>query len=258
MGDIHGEIAKLRRALDLIRKDGGAEARIVFVGDFADRGPDTRAVLDRLIEGRAAGLPWHFLKGNHDRLFRNFLIEGVDTDEAMVSGLSWLNPRLGGDKTLASYGLEGVPEIARPRSGRPERLVHFSTPDEKLRIRDLVAAARERVPAEHVDFLEDLPLTYRDEGLFFCHAGIRPGVPLDEQVEDDLIWIRRPFHDSTADHGALIVHGHTPIDYPRHFGNRVDIDSGAAFGKPLVPVVFEGDKAFALDEDGRRPLNPDE
>ncbi|MGR3542393.1 MAG: serine/threonine protein phosphatase, partial [Hasllibacter sp.] len=106
------------------------------------------------------------------------------------------------------------------------------------------------------DWIAGLPVTREEGDLLFVHAGIRPGVPLREQDEEDLVWIRRGFLDHDRPFGRLVVHGHTPLDAPTHFGNRIGIDSSAAFGMPLVPVAFEGTEAFALDEGGRVPLRP--
>ena len=92
--------------------------------------------------------------------------------------------------------------------------------------------------------------------LFFAHAGIQPGVPLADQVEHDLIWIRKEFHVDTRDHGKLIVHGHTPVEQATHYGNRINIDAGAGYGRPLVAVVFEGRACWQLTDEGRVALTP--
>lgn len=90
----------------------------------------------------------------------------------------------------------------------------------------------------------------------FVHAGVRPGVPLDAQVEDDLVWIRSPFLEDTRNHGALIVHGHTALDAATHHGNRVNLDTGAGYGRPITAAIFEGRDAFILTDEGRVPLRP--
>lgn len=256
IGDIHGQRLMLDQALELIFEDGGPEAEIVFVGDYTDRGPDSRGVLDRLIEGRNAGLPWRFLKGNHDRMFHDYIVMGQEHDANVSSGLSWMNPRLGGTTTLASYGLGGSPQFLRDVNGGHETLASYGVDAAPLGPQETVSAARQAVPDAHVQFLATLPLSYRTEQLFFCHAGVRPGVPLDEQTEDDLIWIRKPFHEHQGSFGPLIVHGHTPVDGIQHFGNRVDIDTGAGYGHPLIPTVFEGRECFALTDAGRAAITP--
>ena len=92
--------------------------------------------------------------------------------------------------------------------------------------------------------------------MLFVHAGIRPGVALQDQTEDDLIWIRQEFHNDTRSHPWLVVHGHTPVTQATHYGNRVNLDAGAAYGKPLAVAVFEGTSCWQLTEDGRHPLTP--
>ncbi len=235
IGDIHGQLNELMRVLDLIAADGGPQAEVVFIGDYTDRGPSSMAVLDLLIEGRAAGKPWICLKGNHDRMFSWFL-QDYPRHEALLSiDLHWLHPRLGGDTTLASYGID------------------FKTTDRQIAVH---AKARETVPQRHRDFLEALPLCHETDDLFFAHAGIRPGVPLDRQVEQDLLWIRKEFHIAPGDHPKLIVHGHTPVKQATHYGNRINIDAGAGYGNPLAAVVFEGRDCWQLTDQGRQPLRP--
>jgi serine/threonine protein phosphatase 1 len=235
VGDIHGQAEELDRVLSLIEADGGTDARVVFLGDYTDRGPDSQGVLDRLIEGRAAGRNWTFLMGNHDRMFRLFLQSPPQEDPHMMVELYWLHPRLGGDTTLSSYG---VP-VAGTR-----------------RVKDVHADALEAVPEAHMAFLEELELSFETEGLFFCHAGIRPGVPLAAQSEEDLIWIRTEFHEVSTAHPKLIVHGHTPVQAATHYGNRVNLDTGAGYGRPLAACVFEAERCFLLGPDGRAALEP--
>jgi serine/threonine protein phosphatase 1 len=112
------------------------------------------------------------------------------------------------------------------------------------------------VPDAHRAFLAGLPTHLHRGEVFFVHAGIRPGVPLAAQVEDDMTWIRGRFLDDLRDHGALIVHGHTPVERATHYGNRLNIDSGAAYGGPLSAVVIEGRKVWELTDSGRVRLPP--
>lgn len=237
IGDIHGHLSELERAHRLIRADrdrvGDGDAPVVHVGDLCDRGPDTRGVIDLLMAGIGRGAPWVVLKGNHDRMMARFLDPVPRRDHRLREGLFWLHPSLGGKQTLASYGID---------TGTDAEAIH--------------RAARDRVPQAHRAFVETLPTSYRLGDIFFCHAGVRPGVPLDHQVEDDLIWIRREFLDSTADHGALVVHGHTPVEVVSHYGNRLNIDTGAGYGDPLSAVVLEGRRAWLLTEEGRVRVDP--
>lgn len=240
IGDIHGYLGELGRAHALIAADkqrmSVAAAPVVHIGDLCDRGPDTRGVIDFLLAGLGRGEPWLTLLGNHDRIMKRFLQDPSWIDPHLPVGIHWFDPRMGGEATLASYGIE---------IGRNERL------------EDLHARVRDAVPQTHLAFLESLPTKVVVNGILFVHAGIRPGVPLAEQSENDLVWIRQPFLMSTDDHGMLVVHGHTPVDVPSHHGNRLNIDTGAGYGKPLVPVVIEGSKVWALTEDGRVPLGED-
>ncbi|RYH04062.1 serine/threonine protein phosphatase [Salipiger sp. IMCC34102] len=257
LGDIHGQKAMLDRAFALIAADGGADAPHVFLGDYVDRGPDSHGVIEALIAGRDAGRDWTFIKGNHDRMFLRFVEEGETHDAAIKSGLSWLNPRLGGPQTLASYGVNttGPGRYVRDERDR-ESLVSMPTDRGDVTLQELVSLARDAVPETHRQFLATCPLTHQAEEHLFVHAGLRPGVALAEQVEDDLVWIRDGWLDSTVDHGQVVVHGHTALDAPTHFGNRIDLDAGAGYGKPLIPAVLDDGKWFTLTDAGRVPLTP--
>jgi len=233
IGDIHGQAEMLEEALARIEADGGPDAPVVFLGDYVDRGPDSRKVLDILIAGQRVGRPWVMLKGNHDRYLTRFLQDMRITDPRASAGLSWLDPRLGGDKTLASYGVNAA-------DGMP--------------LEPIFEAARAAVPQAHVDFLEHLPLLHQTEDKVFVHAGIVPGVPLEDQQEEDLLWIRAPFLDHRESFGPLIIHGHTVLDYPEHRGNRVNLDGGAGRFRPLYPAVFEGCSCWLLTAGGRKAL----
>ncbi len=233
IGDIHGQHEMLLDALTRIEADGGAEAPVVFLGDLVDRGPDSRAVIDTLISGIEQGRDWTVLLGNHDRMFLDFLDSGA-MDNAMVSsGLGWLNERLGGAETLASYGL-----------------------DPSLPAKSLLKAAARAVPREHRAFLADRPLYLERGPHLFVHAGIRPGLPLEAQSEDDLIWIREPFLSHSEPFDWLVIHGHTAQQLPRHYGNRINLDSGAGWGRPLTAAAIEATRAWVLGDDGRLPLLP--
>lgn len=234
IGDIHGQLSELDRALARIERDGGADAQVVFVGDYVDRGPDSRKVIDRLLAGLAEGRNWTCLKGNHDRFFERFLAEPEPQhDPHLLVGYHWFHKALGGTETIASYGV--------------------TIPD-GIRQSDLAKHVRDVVPDAHKAFLRSLELSHRIGDLFFAHAGIRPGVPLADQVENDLVWIRREFLDDYSDHGALVVHGHTPVHHPELYNNRLAIDTGAGYGRELVPVVIESEDVFALTARGRQRL----
>ena len=217
IGDIHGQADMLDEALSFIHDDADSGAPVVFVGDYIDRGPDSRAVLDTLIEGQAEGEPWVCLMGNHDRYLLRFLDNPDYRDPRTSRNLHYLDDPIGGRATLASYGVDADP---------------------RRKLADIHADAVQAVPPAHRAFLAGLPLTHQTGAQFFAHAGIRPGVPLDQQTEDDLLWIRAEFLNDPRDHGPLIVHGHTPQACPVHHGNRLNLDGGAGYGRPLCPAVL--------------------
>lgn len=255
IGDVHGYSGQLDRALKLIEDDGGPDAPIVFVGDLVDRGPDSRGVIERLIGGIAAGKPWTVIKGNHDRMFERFVSEAVSGDDMVLSGKGWLHHRLGGNTTLASY--LDLPGFAHPDGGGIDTLSRVGldpVPDALLT--ELARAACDQVPDDHLAFISRLPLWHRTGDLLFVHAGIRPGIPIDGQDEDDLLWIRDEFLLDTRDHGPLVVHGHTALDHPTAYPNRVNLDGGAGYGRPLHPAVFAGRRCALLTEHGQMPLVP--
>lgn len=233
IGDIHGQIGMLRAAHTRIAADrartGDMAAPVVHLGDLTDRGPDSKGVIQLLIDGVAQGEPWLTVKGNHDRMFAGFVEDRDYHDPCLRTELTWLHPLLGGIETLASYGVnEGTPH------------------DEVQRA----------VPEAHKRFLADMPLMHRFGEVAFVHAGVMPGVALADQIEDNLLWIRGAFHAETQPFEALIVHGHTPVKVATHYGNRINLDTGAGYGDPLTAVVFEGRDCWVLSGDGRVPLVP--
>ncbi len=237
IGDIHGHLDLLKRAHERIAKDMAVygAAPVIHLGDLEDRGPDSRGVIDWLMQGMAAGEDWVVLKGNHDRLFTQYMLDPWWGDPFLSQPYNWMHPAVGGARTLHSYGV-------RSAGDRPVEPVHRE--------------ALDKVDPAHLAFLESRPTSLRRGDVLFVHAGIRPGVALEAQVEDDLLWIRRGFLEDRRDHGPLIVHGHTALDQATHFGNRVDIDSSAAYGGPLTAIAIEGRDVFVLTDDGRVPLLP--
>jgi serine/threonine protein phosphatase 1 len=235
VGDIHGQRAMLEDALALIEADGGRDARVVFLGDYVDRGPDSAGVLETLAQGRAAGRDWICLMGNHDRMMRHFLEELPRSDPYMLVTHSWFHPNIGGRETLASYDL------------------HV---DDSTRLFQVHTQAQDAIPDRHKQFLDDLDIYHETDDLLFVHAGIRPGIPLADQTEDDMVWIRGEFHRDTRAYPWLVVHGHTPVDEATHYGNRINLDTGAGYGRPLSVAVFEGRECSLLTPRGRKLLRP--
>ena len=154
-------------------------------------------------------------------------------DDAARVYLSFHHPAIGGTETIASYGVY--------------------LPD-RIRKADLADLLHAEVPDTHKAFLRALKTSHHEDGLFFAHAGIRPGVPLDQQVENDLLWIRQEFHSDKRNHGSIVVHGHTPVDAPERYANRINLDTGAGYGRPLTVAVFEGDEVFRLTDAGRERI----
>lgn len=237
IGDIHGYLNELERAHRLIAEDRARvkdqNAPVVHVGDLCDRGPDTRGVIEFLLAGRERGENWVSLMGNHDRLFGWFLETPPRPDPHLIAGWTYFSDGVGGVETLRSYGIE---------IGRRERLKSVHT-------RALAA-----VPTAHREFVQNLPTSFETDEQIFVHAGIRPGIPMALQDEEDLLWIRREFHDDPREHGKLVVHGHTPVEQVTHYGNRLNIDTGAGYGRPISAVAIEGRKAWLLTESGRVPV----
>lgn len=233
IGDVHGHLDKLIATHERIARDlkarPAADFAIVHIGDYVDRGPDSRGVIGYLAEREAEGAGDVNLLGNHDRMFLRYLEAPGGRDERLRHELWWLHARLGGTDTLRSYGLKLPDGATETRGAR------------------LHQEAREAVPATHLSFLTGLRTSWRAGDWFFAHAGVAPGVPLDRQTEDDLIWIRDPFLESRADHGPTVIHGHTPVERVEDHGNRIAIDTGAAYGGPLSCVVLDGASAHVLD-----------
>ena len=233
IGDVHGQLEMLQSVHARIEWDlrdrPCAGHAILHIGDYTDRGAESSGVIDYLIAAGASGAPHINLLGNHDRMFRLFLETPGGRDYKLRRELSWLHDRLGGRATLLSYGLD-LPDEAQFSDGA-----------------EYHAAAVGAVPRTHIAFLQNLRDSYRWGDWFFAHAGVLPGVSLIAQDEDDLIWIRGPFLDSKRDHGATIVHGHTPVDHVEDHGNRIAIDTGAGYGNPISCIVIEGASVRILD-----------
>ncbi|WP_265502223.1 metallophosphoesterase [Paracoccus beibuensis] len=232
IGDIHGQLELLKAAHRRIFDDGGPDAPIAHVGDLIDRGPDSRGVVDYLLRGRDAGRPWVVMRGNHDRFLPAFIDRPDWIDPGLSSRQHWVDhPGLGAAATLQSYDID--PD--QPRDA-------------------LLEATRAAVPRAHADFLASLPLWFLHPLALIVHAGVRPGIDLRDQAEDDLVWIRKPFLESDADFGPLLVHGHTALERPALYRNRLNLDGGAAYGRPLSSVVIEDGAVHLLTDEGRVPM----
>ena len=219
IGDIHGRLDLLTEMHDMILEDAMWHAAprqvVIYLGDYVDRGPDSAGVLDLLLDRPLAGFEIVYLLGNHEDSLVRFL------DDIGV-GPAWL--RYGGVATLASYGV-GVQSDAA---------------SEETELLRLQAVAQRSVPQRHLDFMASMALMHVEGGYAFVHAGLRPGVSFDRQARDDLLWIRDEFLHSRADHGKIVVHGHTITDSPDVQANRIGIDTGAFFSDRLTCLVLDG------------------
>ena len=230
IGDVHGRLDLLDVLLERVEADirGREPARnfIVFLGDLIDRGPASAEVVERLRTFESAEARLVFISGNHEEV----LLRLLRGETGLIR--DWL--RFGGEECAQSYGIDPT----TLKRAEPARAIEI---------------LRENVPAEHRDFLSSFADTFRIGDYLFVHAGLRPGVPLAEQSQADLRWIRHPFLESGDDHGAVIVHGHTisgDVDV-RH--NRIGLDTGAYRTGVLTAMGLEGRERWYLQtcpEDG--------
>jgi len=208
IGDIHGSLESLERLLDKINLDLTVD-RLLFVGDYIDRGPRSKGVVDYIIRLKDQAPPGQIicLKGNHEAMFLDFLAGGQ------------------GDMFLFNGGLATLEDYWGD---------------------DWVGQDRESLtlPPDHAQFFQDLELYYEMPDYIFVHGGLKPGVPLDEQVEDDLLWIRGEFITSEADFGRRVIFGHTPFKKPLLMPNKIGIDTGAVYGNFLTALKLPGEEFF--------------
>jgi serine/threonine protein phosphatase 1 len=221
-GDIHGRADLLEKMFTVIDADlsrSPPERPIeVYLGDYVDRGPYSRETLDLLIE-RSRSHETVCLRGNHEAYYLDVL-----RDPTKLS--AWR--QIGGLQTLMSYGIQ--PPL-------------HPNDDEQL---ELIRVLKATMPPDHLQFLQDLKPSFLCGDFFFVHAGIRPGIPLEEQQEHDLLWIRDEFLDSEEDFGKFIVHGHTPVREPDIRANRANIDTGAYATGNLTLLTIQGSSMLAV------------
>jgi serine/threonine protein phosphatase 1 len=216
IGDIHGRADLLTLLHDMITNDAAGYAgkmQLVYLGDYIDRGEQSREVVELLLGNSPVGIEPIFLMGNHEQTLLDFL-------EHPGTNASWLS--YGGLATLYSYNV---------RLGR----IPMSCDIEPLAIE-----LAENIPREHIDFFWACRESHSSGDYHFVHAGIRPGIAIDQQSKQDRLWIRQDFLFSDANHGAVIVHGHTISDEVEFQPNRIGLDTGAYFSGVLSCLVLEG------------------
>ncbi len=215
IGDIHGCVEEVDRLLDSLGP--GAEDTVCFLGDYVDRGPSSKAVIDRLIRLRGEGAHCVFLKGNHEDMFLAYLGYAGHYGESFL----WN----GGDATLESYGIDGL-------QGK---------------------AAAERLPASHREFLLGLQSMVQF-GRFLCvHAGVRPTRDLGDQIEEDLLWIREDFILVEHPFPCTVLYGHTPQRKPLiHLPFKVGLDTGLVYGNRLSCLELRERELIQIERRGRR------
>jgi len=223
IGDIHGRLDLFVELLDRIEVDNArrppASIDVVLLGDIIDRGPQSAQMVDMLMGLQNDLATLHVLKGNHE----SAMVEALSGNPGAMG--RWIAN--GGDAALRSWGIgEDLIDVADPAA-----------------LRAALAAA---VPAPVAAWLDGLPLSYRVGDYLFVHAGIRPGIPLDDQNPIDLMWIRADFLDSRADHGVMVVHGHTIRPEVETRRNRIGIDTGAYRTGKLTALGLEGASRWVL------------
>ncbi|WP_374574877.1 metallophosphoesterase family protein [Phenylobacterium sp.] len=236
VGDVHGRYDLLEPLMRTIAEDALESApqrqpMLVFLGDYVDRGPDSARVVDLVLDVEGSGaFEICALKGNHEEALLAFL-----NDPAF--GEVWFDH--GGAATLASYGVT-------PPAGRSDEAAWAAARD----------AFAERLPERHRRFYETLELMVTIGDYAFVHAGVRPGVPLERQVEKDLLWIRGDFLEARPTFDKVIVHGHTPTETPQVLPHRIGLDTGAYATGVLTAVRLDDQGQRVLQAAARRPGAP--
>ncbi|MCK9275226.1 MAG: serine/threonine protein phosphatase [Syntrophales bacterium] len=207
IGDIHGCLAKLEKMIRMIPFDHEND-RLVFIGDYIDRGPDSKGVVDYVITLRHYYEKVICLMGNHEQMLLDFVLHGIGRE------IYFLN---GGDATADSYGYIHEP-----------------------------AGIKIKIPPDHINFFTTLLPFYETDEYIFVHAGLRPGIPLSRQDFDDTIWIRNEFIQSNWDFGKIIIFGHTPARSPLLEFNKIGIDTGAVYGGKLTCIELPSRKIYQV------------
>ena len=238
VGDVHGRLDLLDDALSRIEADIDSRARaqniIVFLGDLIDRGPSSAQVIERVRTYRRPAVRTVFLSGNHEEV----LLRLLRGESRFLR--DWLS--FGGAQCARSYGIS-------------------STALKRMDPGQAVEVLRQKIPGHDQAFLESFVDTFRIGSYLFVHAGVRPGVPLSDQTQADLRWIRRPFLENDDDHGFVVVHGHTIAEQVDVRANRIGLDTGAYRSGVLTAMGLEGRERWFLQTEPERagagsPVDP--
>ncbi len=223
IGDVHGCLSELKSLENAIVTDALAfdmPKLIIMLGDYIDRGPELAHVLDHVLRPPPSGFQRICLTGNHEVAMLLYLDGRMPRD-------AWLGA--GGRETLFSYGLDF--DYLSSMYGGDDKADDF---------------VRNAIPSDHLQFLRTLPIMVYSTKLVFVHAGIRPGIALEDQEDNDLLFIRSEFFDNVGLLDRWVVHGHTRIDFPRASGRRINIDTGAFRSGRLTAIRIVGDKGRLL------------
>lgn len=224
LSDIHGCYDALIEAEKRIVEDASAipgRKLLMFLGDYVDRGPRSSDVLQHLCEPPPAGFDRYVLLGNHDDVFLKFLDDPGNNSD-------WLS--FGAGPTLASYGVDAK---------------HLLQQEGKS-IKEFGEIVRQAIPQAHIALLRSLPVAVTVGSIIFVHAGIRPGIPLTEQTDEELIWIREPFLFEGPRLPVLVVHGHTPGPRPDFGIGRIGIDTAVSMGGDLTVLKIADNRQTIL------------
>jgi serine/threonine protein phosphatase 1 len=230
IGDIHGRFDLLEALHNAISEDVSQapdlDKTVVYLGDYIDRGSQVYEVVDALASNALEGVRKIHLKGNHEDMMGGFLANTFPFGTWLVNG---------GDATLVGYDID-IPPLTWASALAFGEIDVNETEEAEIR-----AALADKLPVAHAEFLDRLILYHRCGDYIFVHAGVRPGVPLEQQDPEDLIWIREKFFRSKADHGGVVVHGHSIFDDVDIQPNRIGVDTGAWRSDRLSCLVLEGE-----------------
>jgi len=205
IGDVHGCLEMLQRLIDKIEWNPASD-RLIFIGDYIDRGENSKGVIDFILKLKEDSTFIQCLIGNHEQMFIDYL-SGVDSQSSLLNG---------GLTTLRSY--EGI------RRGKDDPLI----------------------PSSHLDFFSSLLTMIELEHYYIVHAGFQPHIEIEDQSLNDMIWIREEFIYSDYDFGKLVIFGHTPFNSPLIMKNKIGIDTGAVFGNYLTCLELPEEKFHSV------------